>query len=54
MRELIAVCSIAVTLGSSQVHAHGDDKHHAGHDDAFGKPGDPAKVRASLECPHMR
>src|SRR5881392_443727 len=49
MRELIAVCSIAVTLGSSQVHAHGDDKHHAGHDDAFGKPGDPAKVSRTVE-----
>jgi uncharacterized cupredoxin-like copper-binding protein len=27
-----------------QVLAHGDDRRHPGHDDSFGKPGEPAKV----------
>ena len=49
MKGLIAVCGIAMTLGSAQVHAHGDDKHHPGHDDTFGKPGDPAKVSRTME-----
>jgi uncharacterized cupredoxin-like copper-binding protein len=49
MKGLIAVCSIALTLSSAQGHAHGDDKHHARHDDTFGKPGDPAKVSRTVE-----
>jgi uncharacterized cupredoxin-like copper-binding protein len=49
MKALVAVCSVALTFGSTQVLAHGDDKHHAGHDDSFGKPGDPAKVSRTVE-----
>ena len=49
MKSLIAVCSIALTLGSAPVNAHGDDKHHAGHDDGFGEPGNPAKVSRSID-----
>ena len=49
MKALVAVCSAALALGSAQVIAHGDDKHHAGHDDTFGKPGDPARVSRTIE-----
>ena len=49
MKALFAVCSIALALGSTQVRAHGDDPHHAGHDDTFGKPGDPSKVSRTVE-----
>src|SRR4030095_7825348 len=44
MNVLFAVYGIALTLGSGQVWAHGNDPHHPGHDDTFGKPGDPTKV----------
>ena len=48
MKLLLAVCGVALTFGSAQVLAHGDDPHHPGHDDAFGKPGDPAKVSRTV------
>lgn len=48
MKVLLAVCGVALTFGSAQVLAHRDDPHHPGHDDAFGKPGDPAKVSRTV------
>jgi uncharacterized cupredoxin-like copper-binding protein len=48
MKFLLAVCGVALTFGSAQVVAHGDDPHHPGHDDAFGKPGDPARVSRTV------
>lgn len=48
MKVVVAICSIALTLGSAQALAHGDDPHHPGHDDTFGKPGDPAKVSRTV------
>ncbi|TMH36750.1 MAG: hypothetical protein E6H66_04445 [Betaproteobacteria bacterium] len=48
MKTLFAICSIALALGLSPVRAHGDDPQ-AGHDDTFGKPGDPAKVSRTIE-----
>jgi uncharacterized cupredoxin-like copper-binding protein len=45
---LLAACGIALALGSAQVRAHGDDPHHPGHDDTFGKPGDPIKVSRTI------
>jgi uncharacterized cupredoxin-like copper-binding protein len=47
-KVLFAICSIVLTLGSTQLRAHGDDPHHPGHDDTFGKPGDPAKVSRTI------
>ena len=49
MKVLLIVCSIGLAFGSTEVLAHGDDPHHPGHDDAFGKPGDPAKVLRTIE-----
>lgn len=49
MKGLFAVCGIALVLGSSQVSAHGDDPHHPGHDDTFGRPGDPTKASRTVE-----
>jgi uncharacterized cupredoxin-like copper-binding protein len=49
MKVLIAVCGVALALGSAQVRAHGNDPHHPGHDDSFGKPGDPAKISRTIE-----
>jgi uncharacterized cupredoxin-like copper-binding protein len=49
MKALFAVCAIAMALGSPPVGAHGDAPHHPGHDDTFGKPGDPAKVSRTIE-----
>jgi uncharacterized cupredoxin-like copper-binding protein len=48
MKLLLAICSIAMTIGSAPVFAHGDEPHHKGHDDSFGKPGDPAKVSRTI------
>jgi len=48
MKILLALCSIALALGSAQVGAHGDDPHHPGHSDTFGKPGDAAKVSRTI------
>ena len=48
MKVVLAVCSVALMLGSAQVLAHGDDPHHPGHDDTFGKPGDPTKVSRTV------
>ena len=49
MKVVLAVCSVALMLGSAQVLAHGDDPHHPGHDDTFGKPGDPTKVSRTVD-----
>ena len=49
MKVLFAVCGLALVLASAQVAPHGDDPHHPGHDDTFGKPGDPAKVSRTVE-----
>ena len=49
MKAWIAVCGFTLTLGSTLAVAHGDDKHLAGHDDSFGKPGDAAKVSRTVE-----
>ena len=48
MKTLFAVCSIALALGSSQVLAHGGEPDHPGHDDTFGKPGDPGKISRTI------
>ena len=48
MKVVLAVCSVALMFGSTQVLAHGDDPHHPGHDDTFGKPGDPTKVSRTV------
>jgi uncharacterized cupredoxin-like copper-binding protein len=48
MKVLLAVSIVALALGSTQVLAHGEDAHHARHDDSFGKPGDPAKVSRTV------
>ena len=49
MKALFAVCAVAMALGSPPVGAHGGTPHHPGHDDTFGKPGDPAKVSRTIE-----
>jgi len=49
MKVLLGVYSIALVLGSAQVAAHGDDPHHPGHDDTFGRPGTPTKVSRTVE-----
>ena len=49
MKILFAICGVALALGSAPVLAHGDDPHHPGHDDSFGKPGDLAKVSRTVE-----
>jgi uncharacterized cupredoxin-like copper-binding protein len=48
MKTLFAVCGIALALGASQVRAHGDDPHHPGNDDTFGKPGDSTKASRTI------
>src|SRR5437660_3515498 len=48
MKVLVAVCTVAFALGSTQALAHGEDAHHAVHDDSFGKPGDPDKVSRTV------
>ncbi len=48
MKVLLAVCGVALTFGSTQVLAHDDDPHHPGHDDTFGKPGNPTKVSRTV------
>ena len=49
MKVLLAVCSIVLAFGSTGISAHGDDPHHPGHDDTFGKPGNPSKVSRTIE-----
>jgi uncharacterized cupredoxin-like copper-binding protein len=49
MKALLVVFSLALAFGATQGHAHGDEQHHPGHDDAVGKPGDPAKVSRTIE-----
>jgi uncharacterized cupredoxin-like copper-binding protein len=48
-RAVLVVCSLALVVATTGVLAHGEDQHHAGHDDTFGKPGDPAKVSRTLK-----
>lgn len=48
MKVLLAVCGVALTLGSTQLLAHGDDPLHPGHNDGFGKPGDPSKASRAV------
>src|SRR5215510_14157911 len=49
MKLLLVVCGIALTFGATQARAHGEEHHHPGHDDTFGKPGDPAKVSRTIK-----
>jgi uncharacterized cupredoxin-like copper-binding protein len=49
MKVLVAVFSFTLTLGATPAVAHGDDQHHQGHHDSFGKPGDAAKVSRTVQ-----
>ena len=49
MKVLVAVLGFTLALGSTLALAHGDDQHHQGHDDSFGRPGDTSKVSRTIE-----
>ena len=49
MKFMVALCRAALTLGSTQLLANGDEERHAGHGNSFGKAGDAAKVARTVE-----
>src|SRR5947199_2607198 len=49
MKFMVALCSAALALGSTQLLANGDEERHAGHGNSFGNAGDAAKVARIVE-----
>jgi uncharacterized cupredoxin-like copper-binding protein len=49
MKVVFAALSIVLAVAATRVCAHDADQRQPGHDDAFGRPGDSAKVSRTID-----